>query len=57
MSVKIKYIKKTTHKSSSNLVLFCNEGFKTNNLKRYVSDKELSYINDILKKIDSKKNL
>ena len=57
MSVKLNYLKKSINKLSSNLVLFCDEKYKTIGLKKYVSDEEFSYINDLIKTIDFKKNI
>ena len=57
MSIKINYSKKTGGKSSANLVLFSNEKFSINNLKKFLSKSEFSYINDLLKTSDLKKNL
>ena len=58
MSVKINYLKSNKNKSSStNMVLFSNEKFKINNLKKYISKSEYAYIEDLLKNIDSKKNI
>ena len=57
MTVRLDYSKKTSNNLSSNLVLFCDEKFNTNGLKKYLSNSEISYINDLLKTIDSKKNL
>ena len=50
MSIKLNYLKKTGNKSS-NLVLFCDEKYSTGGLKKYLSNAEFSYINDLLKKI------
>ena len=55
MSIKINYLKKITAKSSGNLVLFSNEKFSTNNLKKYLLSSEFLYINDLLKTSDLKK--
>ncbi len=57
MSIKINYSKKIPSKSSSNLVLFVNEKFNIINLKKYISNTEFSYINDLLKTSDLKKNM
>ena len=57
MSIKINYSKKTISKIASNLVLFSNDKFSTNGLKRYLSNSEFSYINDLLKTSDLKKNM
>jgi len=57
MTIKINYSKKVTDKSSGNLVLFADEKFSSNSLKKYLSNSEFSYINDLLKTSDLKKNL
>ena len=57
MSVKITYSNKATSKISGNLVLFVNESFSISNVKKYISQSESSYINDLLKTSDLKKNI
>ena len=57
MSIKVNYSNKTTDKNSFNLILFSDEKFKMNNLKRHLSDNEFTYIIDLLKTCDLKKNL
>ena len=57
MPIKINYSKNTYNENSSNLVLFSNENFNLNNLKKYFVNSEFSYINDLLKTSDLKKNL
>ena len=57
MAIKINYSKKKNDTKSANLVLFTNEKFSTNTLKKYLTDSEFSYINDLLKTSDLKKNL
>ena len=57
MSIKNNYSKKVTGKSSGNLVIFADEKFSINALKKYLSNSEFSYINDLLKTSDLKKNL
>ena len=57
MSIKINYSNKVSDKSSGNLVLFADEKFNINGLKKYLSNSEFSYINDLLKNSDLKKNL
>jgi len=57
MSIKINYSKKADSKSSANLVLFSNEKFNISGLKKYLSNSEFSYISDLLKNSDLKKNL
>ena len=57
MSIKINYLKKNNDKGSSNLVLFSNDKFNLKNCKKHLSDSEFSYISDLLKTSDLKKNL
>jgi leucyl aminopeptidase len=57
MSIKISYSKNKAEKSEGNLVLFADEKFSINGLKKYLSSLEFSYINDLLKTSDLKKNL
>ena len=57
MSIKINYSNKAANKSSANLVLFTDEKFSINSLKKYLSNSEFSYINDLLKTNDPKKNM
>ena len=57
MSIKINYLNKSTGKTSSNLVLFVNEKFNTMNLKQFISSTEFTYIDDLLKSNDLKKNI
>ena len=57
MSIKINYSKKKDANSSTNLVLFCNDKFSINSLKKYLLNTEFSYISDLLKNSDLKKNL
>ena len=57
MSIKINYTNKAINNSSGNLVLFTNEKFDINSSKNYLSNFEFSYIKDLLKTSDLKKNL
>ena len=57
MSIKINYSNKSNNKSSANLVLFADEKFSSNGLKKYLSNLEFSYISDLLKTGDLKKNM
>ena len=57
MSIKINYSNKAKSKSSANLVLFTNEKFSVNGLKKHLSNSEFSYINDLLKTSDLKKKI
>ena len=49
MILKINYSKKKINYSSSNIVIFCNDKFQSNSLRKNLSNSELSYINDLLK--------
>ena len=40
MSIKINYLKKADPEISANLVLFSNDKFNINSLKKYLTDKE-----------------
>jgi len=57
MTIKINYSNSLSGKTSTNLVLFTNENFNISNLKKYISNSEFSYINDLLKTNNLKKNL
>ena len=56
MSLKIKYLQ-TKYKSASNIVLFSDEEFSINKLKRHFSSYEFSYVKDLLKSSDLKKKI
>ena len=57
MSIKINYKNNILKKSSKNLILFVGEGFDISSLKKYLSNIEFSYINDLLKNSDLKKDI
>ena len=57
MSIKIKLIKNISEKSIKNYVLFVDENFNISVLKKYISNTEFSYISDLLKNSDLKKDL
>ncbi len=57
MTIKIKYSKKISNKNNKNIVLFSNDKFNIDELKKYLSNSEFSYIRDLLKTSDLKKNL
>jgi leucyl aminopeptidase len=57
MTIKINYKSSYSKKVSSNLVLFVNEKFNISGLKEYISNSEFSYISDLLKNSDLKKDL
>ena len=57
MSIKINYSNKIISKPSINQVMFVEENFSISGIKKHLSNTEFSYINDLLKKSDLKKNL
>ena len=57
MSIKISIKKNINNKDIRNYVLFCDENFNIASLKKYVSNNEFSYISDLLKTNDLKKDL
>jgi leucyl aminopeptidase len=57
MTVQINYKTSNYKKISSNIVLFVDEKFNINGLKKYISNSEFSYISDLLKNCDLKKDL
>jgi len=57
MTVQVLYKNTSSKKSLANLVLFTDENFNINALKKHISSGEFSYIKDLLKTSDLKKNL
>ena len=57
MTVQINYKSSKSKKDLSNLVLFVDEKFNITGLKKYISNTEFSYISDLLKTSDLKKDL
>ena len=57
MTIKINYKISNSRKVLSKLVLFVDEKFNISGLKKHISHSELSYISDLLKNSDLKKNL
>ena len=57
MTININYKNSGSKNLSANLVLFTSEKFNIVDLKKYISNSEFSYINDLLKTSDLKKNL
>ena len=57
MSIKINNLRSSHSKTSGNVILFCNDSFNTKSLKKYLTETEFSYINDLLKTSNLKKNL
>jgi len=57
MSIQINYKRNGLKNPSANLVLFVEENFNINGLKKYISNTEFSYISDLLQSSDLKKDL
>ncbi len=57
MTIQINYKNNRSKKISSNLVLFVDEKFNISSVKKYISNTEYSYISDLLKNSDKKKQL
>jgi leucyl aminopeptidase len=57
MTVQINYKSSSSKKVLSNLVLFVDEKFNINSLKKHISNFEFSYISDLLKNSDLKRDL
>ena len=57
MTIKINYSKTIANKSSGNQIIFSKDKFNTQYLKKFLSNSEFSYVNDLLKTSDLKKNL
>ena len=57
MSIQINYNNNSKTKPQANLVLFTDEKFNINGLRKYLSNSEFSYISDLLKNSDIKKDL
>ena len=57
MSIHINYKNNSLKNPSTNLVLFIDEKFNISSLKKYISNSEFSYINDLIKTSDLKKSL
>ncbi|MDC1178248.1 leucyl aminopeptidase [Candidatus Pelagibacter sp.] len=57
MTIQINYKNSGLIKTSSNLILFVDEKFNIEGLKKYISNSEFSYISDLLKNSDLKKDL
>ena len=57
MNIRINFKNRVFNKSSENLILFVNENFDISAIKKYISNREYSYISDLLKAKDDKKKL
>ena len=57
MSIQINYKNSGLKKPSTNLILFVEENFNISPLKKHISNTEFSYINELLKTSDLKKDI
>ena len=57
MTININYSNKVRDKSANSIVLFTEENFNIKGLKKNISNSEFSYLSDLLKTCDLKKNL
>ena len=57
MTVQVLYKNNNNEKSLGNLVLFTDENFNINDLKKHISKEEFTYVSDLLKTSDLKKDL
>ena len=57
MTIQINYKSTSFKKNLNNLVLFVDENFNINALKKYISNNEISYISDLLKNSRVNQNL
>ena len=57
MTIRINYSNKKVSKLTSNLVLFSDDKFNVNRFKKILGKSEFSYIYDLIKTSDLKKNL
>ena len=57
MNVQIKYKNIRSIKNSTNHVLFTDENYNINSLKKFLLNKEFSTVSDLLKSKDLKKNI
>ena len=57
MNIKISYLKNKLSNSVPNLVLFSDDKFTLNGIKKNFSNSEFQYVKDLLKNSDLKKNL
>ena len=55
MNIKILFKSQVSAKSNGNLILFVDERYNINGLKKYIPNSEYLYISDLLKKKDIKK--
>ena len=55
MNIKINFKRQVFSKTDANPILFVDEKFNINGLKKHISGSEYSYISDLLKTKDIKK--
>ena len=55
MSVNIVYENIKAKKPISNFIFFIDDKYNLSNIKKNISNKEFSYVNDLIKNIDNKK--
>ena len=56
MTIQINHKSNSFKKTSDNTILFVDENFNIDGLKKYISSNEFTYISDLLKTCDLKKN-
>ena len=57
MTVHINYKNSALKKTANNLILFVGENFEISGLKKVISSSEFSYISELLKNSDLKKDV
>ena len=57
MTIKIDYLSKANDKITANTVLFVDDKYNINNIKKHVTNSDFDYIKDLLKNSDLKKNI
>ena len=57
MPLKINYKNNLSKKKSQNLVLFVDDSFNLNGIKKHILKTEYSYINDLVRNRDKKKKI
>ena len=57
MSINISLKKNIASKQIQNHVLFCDDNFNIQNLKKFLSKNEFQYISDLIKSSDTKKDI
>ena len=57
MTIQINYKNTSPEKNLTNQVIFVDEKFNTDSLKKHISNAEFLYISDLLKNSDLKKDL